>query len=551
MRLLGRDLVGIAICLAFCPLQVGCDHAGAPGTSTLKGSAETVYLGMGYDTESFQPKESCVAGTEIVEQQPLVQWSFNKVDNFESVKRDMGFGLGGSFSYGLAVFSSKASYTRNLLDTELTSTYLLSADYLGATKILKDAAMDPAIVASLSTPAGKQKSRSRCGDHYISQVDVGGKLRVAVKFRFHNSELKDAFAFNAGVTYGVANVSTDMSYMNANDKKNSAVEIFIYQEGGNLASLGSIMDPAASVECNLSEWKRCQDLITSLIAYSTKVFPADIAKGFGRIYSYRTKPYFEVEYPPLPDDVEALRTATILAMESADQDLLRATYLLKSRESYVLDERKSELQKINNILSRNLGRLSKNLILCVEAPDDTAKCRSLDAIALESYDQKRLLVGSRKIMGAMLGDEGGVPVDQVCPNYMTGLIGSSGYILDQAGVICDDGAPFPKIGSSYATEYYKTCPEGSVVTGIAGNREYLRSSRKYFIGSMSLQCTSLSEIRAAISSPAQTWQVVFSGEEKQTFSWSCPKGFAAIGMNISGGTYIDHASLICTNVNPY
>jgi hypothetical protein len=129
---------------------------------------------------------------------------------------------------------------------------------------------------------------------------------------------------------------------------------------------------------------------------------------------------------------------------------------------------------------------------------------------------------------------------------MTGLVGHSGDVLDQASVSCEDGSLSEAVGQANGAQFFNVaCPSGSVVTGLRGRVE--RYKRNDSVGALTLLCTDLNALQAGRNAPA-TPVVVFSGDETPGFEWSCPEGFAGVGLETRSGTYVDRVALLCTNV---
>ena len=525
--------------------MLGCNMMGRkedPGSDT-KAVSDTVYLGQGYDSDSFQTRDACVVGEERIEAQPLSEWQFKRIDNWEIAKREMGYSVEGEYTYGIAKVTAKSSFTRNMQDTDLTSSYLLVADYLGVTKFLRNGELPASLVTRFeSGDAGKSAFRRRCGDRYVSQVDSGGMLRVIVKFRFSNKSLKENFSFTAGVTAGaVASVSATTTAMNENEKRNSSAEITIHQEGGDLAHLGSIINPDASIECSLDNWAQCQNMIKKIMEYSVNTFPTDVGAGKGRLYAYKTTPYFEVEFSPLSEEVQAKRLATMIEMEKQDYDVFKAQTLLKDRENNSLDDRKRELENLKSLISRNVSKLTTNLLNCVEYPNDVVRCVELSALKLESYDATKLAQGLVKIIGPVLGGTVGVEFEQTCRNFMTGAQGTSGKIVDQLAVACDDGRILAPSGRNQADRYYnKNCPAGQVVTGMRGAR-----GDKDGIGSLTFACSDIAALRSKAAQVTTSEFSIIAGG--RGFTWDCPAGLAAVGLKGKSEKYLSSIALICVS----
>lgn len=537
LRIFGLGVLSLA--------AASCNSLGNRGhdpDSDVKAVADTVYLGMGYDTDSFQTRDRCINGPERIETQPVGTYAFSKVESWETAKREMGFSVEGEYTYGVAKVTAKSSFTRNLQDTDVTSTYLLKADYLGVTKFLQDGVLPDNIIAKFETDdKGKASVRRRCGNYYVSQVDLGGMLRVIVKFRFANKALKENFTFSGSVSAGLNKVETSTNYMNETEKKNSSAEIYIYQEGGDLAHLGEILDPAAAVECSIETWERCRAMIARIMDYGIKTFPADVQAGKGRIYAYKTVPYFDIDFAPLPEEVQAKRTATMVEMEKQDYDIVKVQYLMKDRENQTIDDRKRELEGIRAILNRNVSKLTSNLLGCVEYPNDANRCLKREDLKLETYDPARLVLGSVRIVGLPLGGDGGNPFEQTCRNFMTGAVGTRGDVVDQLAVACDDGRLLATAAKHQADKYYNaSCPAGQVVTGIRGDR-----GKSNAIGSLVFTCKNLAEMRAKKEKPASGEAVIIN--KGRGFTWDCPAGLAAVGLQGRSDKYVNAVALVCVS----
>lgn len=534
------------VCLGLLGLTaVACNSLGRKGKdpgSDVKAVADTVYLGMGYDSDSFQTRDACIVGTERLEQQPQIDWNFKKIENWETAKREMGYSVEGEYTYGIAKVTAKSSFTRNMQDTDVTTSYLLVADYLGVTKFLVNGELPANIISRFeSGEVGQGTVRRRCGNRYVSQVDAGGMLRVMVKFRFSNKTVKQNFNFTASVKAGLNSVTATTDIMSEDELKNSSAEIHIHQEGGDLGNLGQILDPSAVVECSLDRWDQCQNMIKKIMEYSVNTFPADVKAGNARLFSYKTTPYFDIDFAPLPDEVQAKRMATMIEMEKQDYDIIKIQYLLKDRENHTIDDRKRELENLRALLNRNVSKLTTNLLSCVEFPNDAVRCVTVDALKLEPYDQARLILGSQRIVGPSLGGNGGNAFSQVCRNFMVGAQGTFGDVIDQLAVVCDDGRLLSTAARNQANRYYNTsCPAGQVVTGVRGNR-----GSKDAIGTLIFVCKDLAAMRAQSPTPAGSEITIRGGAIP--FTWDCPPGLAVIGLEGRSDKYVNAISLICSS----
>lgn len=535
-------VLGLALIL----LGTACNSTKKHPATDLKESisADTFFLGKGFDTETFQSVEQCASGDERTEVQPVGTWSMKSVENWETVKRDLGFANEAEYAYQLIKGAPKAKFTRQLRDSELSATYVISADYVNATKFLNNVAIKPPLLTrATGTREERLDFRRHCGNHYTSQVDVGGKLRVMVKFRFNNKDSRAGFDFHSDLrqeTPEANGVTIKVDHMRAMDKQASTVEVTFYQEGGDLSHLAEI-GMGSGITCNLDDWSRCQKLIVELARYSIKTFSADVAGGAARVIEVKTRPYEDIELPGMSDAAALNRISTALEVERQDYDAIRVELLLRHRDNYSIEDRRRALETTNAMIQRNLIKLQANIQACIEFREDEKRCIDPKLLTLESYDPGRLMAGSAWILGPKLGNDRGELYSRVCNNLMNGASGYYGSVLDQLIVGCDDGLPMPPIGSQNArSNYKKSCPSGSVITGMRGG-----VGKNSIVSDLTFVCTPLESIRAGTKDGTGELRIFGGGP---SFFWNCPPGYAAHGVMGHAGEFVDSMLLICANI---
>lgn len=535
------------ICLLVIGTALACKTSGARhGNSGLSSVSETVLLGMGYDNDSFQTRDRCIEGTEITSDQPAFTWKFRKVEDWDSERREMGFDLDGKYTYGIATGNARAQFTRNLQNTRLTTTYLLRSSYLKEVRFLERPALSGGFAdAELQSPEQLAALRARCGTHYVSQMDNGGTFVAYVKFTFANESVMNKFSFEAGVDAGkAANVKASTNVMTEDEKKRSSVEIQVFQDGGRFGELQKFIDPTALVHCGLDQWENCLKVIEQLVSYSHDRFPEDVKQGGVRAFSYKTTPYPNVKFPLLPDDLVKRRDDTLGAIAAFDRDLTKIDQLLRHTAQLTAD-RKRELEGTQLTLRSNLNKLNANLKYCMEETENSPNCRDVEALTLGEYPAVVEDIGSQRVLGPAFGHLGGVGFQQVCANFMTGFLGSSGTILDQAAAKCDDGQEFQRVGSHEATNFQNhSCPKGSVVTGIKVGI-YGKKKHRGFVGTLTFVCKDLAALRSGATPAPQEMRISNPGGTADRI-WDCPSGFAASGIHGLAGKYVDRIGLVCS-----
>ncbi len=539
--MLRLTILGIVSSLIWC----GCNSLGrrSPDDSTLAADAsDTVFIGKGYDSETFQSLDICVEGGVRIERQTLVSWNFLAIEGWDIEKKDLGFKGDGEYAYQLLQGQPKAEFVRQIRDSELSSSYILRADYIRSVKFSNWATVMPKYLTEAQSSEQKAREfRRRCGDQYLSQLDYGGRLRILVKFRFNNRESKKAHKFDLATAQQAQSVALDLSSLSESDKKSSWVEISHFQEGGDRKHIAEELLSGSTLNCSLDQWDRCKTLIANYINYSLSVFPADISDEQSRVIAFASRPYEDISFPETSPEIKEARRATAWEFERQDYDLIKIDSILAAPGQDAISDRRRALDLMGASIRRNLVKLKANLRICIEFPTGLQPCQNLSALALESYDPDKIVAGSTHIVGPSLGAQQGTAYDSLCNNLMTGLKGFYGSVLDQVTLACDDGIMMPKIGRMDARQNFDVnCPAGEVVTGIRGG-----FGSSHYIGSLTLACRSLEAMRRGETAASPHMLRIFGN--RSDFVWDCPPGFAATGIRGLSGPYVNALTLVCAN----
>ena len=159
--------------LIYSSLLIACSQNNAQLTeSKLAGASKTYYLGMGYDKLLDKFKPSCVSGNVHTENQTLGHWKFSRVESWSAEKLKLGFASSFSYQTGIINADAKAQFTRDLYDSELTSTYLLNAEFISQTSFLIDSKLKDS-ASQLMHDRGYNAFREKCGNSYVTTSDKG------------------------------------------------------------------------------------------------------------------------------------------------------------------------------------------------------------------------------------------------------------------------------------------------------------------------------------------------------------------------------------------
>ena len=515
-----------------------------PGANVTKNqSAEVpVALGLGYDTEAMRNKDQCIKFKEQDLGGSGVNMTFERVESLESKLASLGFSSSIALSYSIATGKASADFTTSLRESAYTATYLL--DFSAMKGSFHAVGVEPLMKAD-----NPFEFRKKCGDRYVSEVTKGGRLLAGVTFMFADKESKEAFnsKFSLGVDTITVKAQAEASVSRALDiaSEKTTIKISFNQKGGDASELKKSFAKGEDVMvCDLKNRDECKRIISALFNYAINVFP-DSLRDSSYVYSFSTEDYPDV--PRLTDlgdeTVRANKKETAAALEKATNDRQVIRDLLATPSGYGTDARRDELRNVLNGINVNHRALSSNLKNCI---DGDGTCVSVAELKLKAFDDENYFKPAGELMKAgSIGGLGGGEVAQICNDYLIGLHGQSGKILDTAGAWCSNGEKKSQLGTRKASPFETRCPSNMVVVGIKGTREDFE--RKTAVGSLSLLCATKEDVKAR-KTDVQKVPVFSEGEQGQALEYRCFEGQAAKGILFRAGELIDAIELQCIAV---
>jgi len=204
-----------------------------------------------------------------------------------------------------------------------------------------------------------------CGDQFISNRTLGGKLAVALKYNFTSEFFRKEFEAELKGSYGIAEVNASMSKLSELTKQNTTLSIVAYQEGGRSYKLANILGNQidnsgvfAADSCNLSDVTQCEKLISSVVGYAQSTLREDI-EARPKPMKYALSPYITagVNAPiqgPLPENVAIARNALQVILDSQVSQLNELSHIYKFYDPRLSAERLSQLKVDIENLSDNV-----------------------------------------------------------------------------------------------------------------------------------------------------------------------------------------------------
>lgn len=135
--------------------------------------------------------------------------------------------------------------------------------------------------------------QKKCGDAFVQQRAMGGKLFLALVFRFRTREKKRQFRLRFSAKVFLKRFSKSLDRYKAIAEKDTKLSIRFHQVGGRPASLSSIrkqMKQALERGCTFSRLAPCQKALSLYLRYARSQFPKDVRSN-PAVLGFKTAPY--------------------------------------------------------------------------------------------------------------------------------------------------------------------------------------------------------------------------------------------------------------------
>ena len=382
-------------------------------------------------------------------------------------------------------------------------------------------------------------------NQYVNETVNGGRFLASVKMVFASKIVKDKFELSVGaIPLKNARLKAGIEKLNAKEKENSSMEVRVFQEGGKLSSLKHAIKSTNPVNCKLSEWKKCEQLLQNLIDYSTNVFSKDIENGHTNVISFKTANY-KVEHFPFNKKFIKDRNKYVSLISKSLKDTNDIETLLMSAKYALGANKKKALKSVLDDLKENREILYQNFSVCLSSRANKIRCEEPSKLGLNKIDRQAINFDARVISGPGVGGMGGSIYSLSCPNYIRGFYGTQGNGLDQIGAICENSSSTALTGKHVAVEFIDTCDPGYLVTGFKAATG--RVSKATGIITLSFKCENIESIKAGDNSDIY-WINTLKAEREKHFFWNCPKNTAAFAVKGRSGKIIDRFGLDCRSI---
>ena len=217
------------------------------------------------------------------------------------------------------------------------------------------------------------------------------------------------------------------------------------------------------VECSLDNWDDCKEVVKTSLNTQLR-HSKDVVDGYTRSLNFASTPYAQ---SGLILGNSILKTRTDLADEAERQQLIQLHIkdILNLESSKLSESRIEQLEQCKKDVDDNLDKLYDAIFECQDSNLDSINCSSLEELDQNPINEELIQKKNISVVGPYVGYNGGQAFTTSCQNFMTGVSGKHGSLLDQVAPMCDDGGVANNFGKLQSHAFLKSCPAGKVIVG--------------------------------------------------------------------------------------
>lgn len=231
-------------------------------------------LANGWDSEYQRKLSPCLAGDFVYRGAQASDLSFMRDYTYEQIMNETGSGLSGEASlFGLAAAKVEGEMARSLASTDESTSFIYHFSLFGKSAVLSERRFN----AKGSIAYGKEDLlhfRDQCGDQFVEQVKLGGRLYIGVKYTFGSKETKDKVTLRTTLSlfWGLIKVSKSWTKEFRELMQDVRITIEAYQLGGDPQQLAALKRSVLEGSCAGDAPERCVAAVDRLLEYASKDF---------------------------------------------------------------------------------------------------------------------------------------------------------------------------------------------------------------------------------------------------------------------------------------
>lgn len=402
-----------ALALSLSTLPAAAEH-----TNPQDDAAEqqnTVLLGSGWDTHSESVRGFCVQNADQEVYYAGTQSStifFDRSMTEDQLETELDVNVSGKLKLPIFNIKGASKFLTNAKATDLSQTLVFSNIIRGKSALIRNTALTATGTKIAQKADNEQYVRANCGDGFVSEIELGAKLFIGVKFEFSSREAKSSFEAKIDVDYlkifevkGAAKTSLDQF------KKQLKIKIFLFQQGGQPQLASDILNDSGGngssiITCSIENRKACVKALENLVQYisgdeptsfknQVKDFVYDPTSPGGPAFlTHKSRSYYEAGHhdlyptkgPIIKRAILDARRELLFDYDKQSRHHLKAVSLLSMRLS---PKERQAIKATRDILKGNINQILDTAKVCYDTPN-----LCLDAyktLDLKSYDPATLV----------------------------------------------------------------------------------------------------------------------------------------------------------------
>lgn len=341
-------------------------------------------LGFGYDKQRdlYKP-QSCLNGNVAQIGSGTAQLDFTLISSYEQLKKELNF----SFDLNIGAMFFKLKTHNNFAvkhqETKLSKSMVLKSEILSHQQFNHQSGLNEFGEKMLDD--GERCFISACGDSFVYQADIGGKLFVAMKFDFSSEEHKKKFFASLGASYKMVDIKTTVEKLDQSTIQSGSISLSAHQIGGDVTKLANVFGTNSEIiRCSLNDLSFCITAMENAINYARNEF-ANSVKSHTQLLSFKPMTYSNMGIPltaeDVPMDIIKARSELVGLYEQQYSDwMLAEGWLNGSFASQFKQAEKSYLRQIKTTIQGNLEMIRNAGLWCFS---DLSRCLDKKQNALD------------------------------------------------------------------------------------------------------------------------------------------------------------------------
>ncbi len=305
--------------------------------------------------------------------------------SFEDLLTELNVKTSAGFSVGVFTIHGGVDFVASAAKTELSTNIAYVYDVRGKSALLSGLNFTELALALIKSRNVETKKKF-FGSHFISQVDLGGKLIAVVSMNFVNKESKIAFHANFKMDIlEFLKANAEGGVQNDQLAASASINISVKQIGGDPTKLSEIFRDSESgavpvVSCSLKDLKPCHETLKAIIHYGQSFgeqlknleYNPNAVNGAAILGSgkadYRSHGLVEVDQGQTSaelQEVKAKRERLIKAYLQYSKDRDTIEKLLDLQPNF---SERSRLEGLRKNIEKSISETLSVIEVCFEAP---------------------------------------------------------------------------------------------------------------------------------------------------------------------------------------